>query len=83
MAEAGTIIAKSDGDNIEFDKNASSAQKTSSKQNNNKSTENKQSVKANQKTKPDTDVVEEVYITNTGKKYHRADCRHLKSSKIL
>jgi len=32
--------------------------------------------------KPETDKVEEVYITNTGKKYHRSNCRYLKESKI-
>lgn len=31
---------------------------------------------------PATDGVEEVYITNTGSKYHRGNCRHLKKSKI-
>lgn len=31
---------------------------------------------------PATDGVEEVYITNTGKKYHRGGCRYLKKSKI-
>ena len=31
---------------------------------------------------PETDNKEEVYITKTGSKYHRGNCRHLKSSKI-
>lgn len=31
---------------------------------------------------PETDNKEEVYITNTGSKYHKGNCRHLKSSKI-
>lgn len=32
--------------------------------------------------KPETDNVEEVYITNTGKKYHRGNCGSLSKSKI-
>lgn len=31
---------------------------------------------------PDTDNVGEVYITNTGAKYHRGSCSSLKKSKI-
>lgn len=33
-------------------------------------------------TTPTTDAVYEVFITNTGTKYHKSGCRHLKSSSI-
>ncbi len=92
--ESGTIVASSDGTTITFDKAASiikqgvspeqkSKQKTTSKQE--VKSEPTQKAKPTQKanpTPPETDNVEEVYITNTGKKYHRSNCRTLKKSKI-
>jgi len=90
--EAGTIIATSDGTNITFDKEASSIAKSSSssqgssnsstgqKSKSSEITESKGGTKTT--TEPETDYKEEVYITKTGSKYHRGNCRHLKSSKI-
>ncbi len=89
--EAGTIIATSDGTNITFDKDASSIAKSSSssqgssnsstgqKSKSSETTESKGGTKTT--TEPETDYKEEVYITKTGSKYHRGNCRHLKSSK--
>lgn len=90
--EAGTIVAVSDGEKITFDKKASSITKTSSSSQSSKSTSASSSTSKQEKEQPktetkpspapETDNKEEVYITNTGKKYHRGNCRYLKSSKI-
>lgn len=79
----GTIVATSDGERITFEKkgssikNAASASIGSSTQSGEGNTGESSVVKA-----PETDYVEEVYITNTGAKYHRGGCSSLKKSKI-
>ena len=71
----GTIVARSDGENISFDKKGSSVK--SSGQNNITKTVEKPEVKP-----PATDNIEEVYITNTGSKYHKENCASVNKSKI-
>ena len=72
--ELGTVIATSDGNTISFYKEPSQISQGAS------SGETKPEPKP--APTPATDKVEEVYITNTGSKYHSAGCRHLKGSKI-
>ncbi|MDN6162280.1 MAG: MBL fold metallo-hydrolase, partial [Atopostipes sp.] len=60
----GTIIAVSDGENIEFNKKATEISKTSSTSSGNRTGE------------------VEVYRTDTGGKYHLADCHTLEDSKV-
>lgn len=75
----GTIIATSDGENINFNKKpteiigTAAAVGSSSGEKNSSNTETEA---------PVTDNVEEVYITNTGTKYHRSSCSSLSKSKI-
>jgi len=78
--EVGTIVATSDGTNITFDKEARSISKgTSSSQDDEAEEKSSESITS----QPETDNNEEtVYITKTGSKYHRSDCRYLKSSKV-
>lgn len=93
--ESGTIIATSDGENVSFDKGASPIKQNAPPKQETKSepkAETKPAPKQETKPapkqeakpapKPETDNVEEVYITNTGKKYHRGTCGSLHSSKI-
>lgn len=83
----GSIIARSDGKNITFDKKPSTLRDTGSTD----QKEIKEEVKAELTPRPEakpevqapvTDDLEEVYITKTGTKYHRPDCNSLRSSKI-
>ena len=109
--ESGTIIAKSDGQRITFDKKASEMKKEEYPSKLPKATEAPkvteapkateapkvtEASKATEVPKPEptkeetqkavetpvTDNVEEVYITNTGSKYHRESCSSLRKSKI-
>ncbi len=76
--ESGTIVITSDGENLTITENVGSIRKSIPPK-------VKSEQKTNQKTNttpPETDNVEEVYITNTGKKYHRSSCSSLKKSKI-
>lgn len=88
--EVGTVVASSDGTNITINKkayevkpnappeNASTSNGSSSRSNSSvESTNNSSSVSNNTETTETT-----VYITKTGKKYHRAGCSYLKKSKI-
>ncbi len=81
--------------NVSITKNGSSSkqkatpkQEAKPEQNQESKSESKQEAKTTSKqetkpaSKPETDNVEEVYITNTGKKYHRGNCPSLKKSKI-
>lgn len=71
----GTIIATSDGEEISFNKEPSKIKETPSVG----------ITKPDPKPDPEppiTDNVAEVYITNTGSKYHLETCRTLKKSKI-
>lgn len=76
--ESGTIVITSDGENLTITENVGSIRRSTPPK-------VKSEQKTNQKTNitpPETDNVEEVYITNTGKKYHRSSCSSLKKSKI-
>ena len=78
--EVGTIVAVSDGTNITFDKEASSIAKSASSSQSDKAEEkNKEATTPQSETDNNEEIV---YITKTGSKYHRGDCRYLKSSKI-
>jgi beta-lactamase superfamily II metal-dependent hydrolase len=71
--KVGTIVATSDGTNITFDKEASSIAKSASSSQSDKAEEEKKEATT---PKSETDYNEEiVYITKTGSKYHRSDCR--------
>lgn len=77
--KVGTIIVKSDGDNLSIatNKNASSVKENAPpvKDNN---------VVVNNKDNNTTQIPQTttVYITNTGKKYHKGSCSYLSKSKI-
>ena len=94
--ESGTVIATSDGETITFDKKASPIKanappkSTTVKSNSNKSSSKGQAAvvpapsknKVKPKSKTDGGGKTTVYITDTGKKYHRDGCQYLKKSKI-
>jgi len=87
--ESGTIVATSDGKTITFDKKASPIKQNAPPEQERKAestpkTQPQQEAKSTIKSTPtpETDNVQEVYITNTGEKYHRSNCRYLRKSKI-
>lgn len=92
--ENGTVVATSDGTNITFNTSpgtyaggntnsqSNSGGSSSSGSSSSGSADTSTTAQAPEPTPPDTDNVAEVYITNTGAKYHRSGCRHLKKSKI-
>lgn len=82
----GTIVASSDGENITFDKKGAtvkgggSSSSTSTASSSEKSPEESPEKSAEVKA-PETDHIAEVYITNTGSKYHKGSCSSLSKSK--
>ena len=78
--ESGTIIVTSDGSSIKVDSKATAnapAKDTSKK------TESKTEKNTEKKTKKKTESKGDmVYVTKTGKKYHRGNCSSLSKSKI-
>ncbi|KEH90634.1 ComEC/Rec2 family competence protein [Clostridium botulinum] len=76
--ELGTIIATSNGKNITF--NTSSGSYTSG--DNKPSIEPKPQVKSEVKPKPTQGIESTVYITKSGKKFHRISCGSLRKSCI-
>lgn len=83
--EVGTIIVTSDGSSIKVNSKATTSvqppanQPKGTQKANGKSTEKADSKSTEKKTESKGDVV---YITKTGKKYHRSDCSSLSKSKI-
>ncbi len=65
--EVGTIIAKSDGNTVNIDKQASSI---------------KPHAPPTSTISTGTNISDKVYITKTGSKYHSDECRYLSQSKI-
>ncbi|MCY6372482.1 ComEC/Rec2 family competence protein [Clostridium ganghwense] len=90
--ESGTIVATSDGTKITFDKKpgtynyngTGTSTKNSSSSTVKSSTSNKTVTKSTPKPtpKPSKNVGTTVYVTKTGKKYHRDGCQYLRKSKI-
>lgn len=76
--EDGTIIVTSDGENITINKDASSIITTSPPP----TTTETKTVEQKVTPTPTAPVADEVYITNTGSKYHRSSCSSLNKSKI-
>lgn len=80
----GHVIAISNGEDINFDKTPSdkipSTEASQSTSQSNSDTIEEESKSTGES--PVTDNIEEVYITNTGSRYHRVSCRTLGESKV-
>ena len=72
--EVGTIIATSDGNNITIDKNASAIQANAPPA--------EEIIRPTVQQEQQDEVSQIVYVTKTGSKYHRDNCRSLSKSKI-
>ena len=88
--DSGTIIATSDGERISFDKKASPVKQNAPPKADSKNTGAVAKPIAKPLPKPQAKTPvsasdkkdETVYVTSTGKKYHREGCQFLKKSKI-
>lgn len=87
--EDGTIIATTDGKDIEFNKKATEIAKSSSSggsgsssSGSSNSTKEEPKEESNNESADDSEEEGEVYITDTGSKYHLSSCHTLKKSKI-
>ncbi len=79
----GTIVATSDGQTISFDKRGSTIKNSASTNIKSSVVSSVPVVETPAEVKvPETDHIEEVYITNTGAKYHKGNCASLSKSKL-
>ena len=79
----GTVVAASDGENISFEKKGSTIKRSGSTNIKNAAESTKLGAVTTAEVKPpETDNIEEVYITNTGSKYHKGSCPSVNKSKI-